>query len=67
MSNLEDEDLFFIYISLYYWGKELQHTIFKGGFSEEAMEKNKETMGKLNKLIDKIQMERTRRKIYESH
>lgn len=66
-NNFNDRDLELVYLSLYYWRKEVQGSISKGDFSEKVIEKNKEFIGELGNLIHQIQVQRCRRKIYESH
>lgn len=65
--NFNDRDLELVYLSLYYWRKEVQGSIYEGGFSEKVMEKNKGLVSELSNLIHQIQVQRCRRKIYESN
>ena len=62
-NNFNDRDLELVYLSLYYWRKEVQGSISEGDFSEKVIEKNKELIGELDNLIDQIQVQRYRRKI----
>lgn len=66
-NNFNDRDLELVYLSLYYWRKEVQGSISEGGFSEKVIEKNKGLVSELSNLIHQIQVQRCRRKIYESH